>query len=87
MIINCEAYNTFISLGSDHRIVVANMTLSLRATKQTAQRKPNYVWSDLNDQYKLHNRYAVEVRNKFNIQRLDEEPCPKGVKGWWRQLM
>ena len=60
---NCEAYNTFISLGSDHRLVVANVTLSLRATKQIAKRKPKYVWSDLRDQDKLQERDAVDVRN------------------------
>ena len=70
---NCEAYNTFIYLGSDHRIVVVNVTLSLKASKQIAKRKPKYVWSDLRDQDKLQERYAVEVRNKFNIQGLDEE--------------
>ena len=70
---NCEAYNIFISLGSDHRIVVANVTLSLRALKQIAKRKPKYVWRDLRDQDKLQERYAVEVRNTFNIQGLDEE--------------
>ena len=26
---NCEAYKTFIFLGSDHRMVVANVTISL----------------------------------------------------------
>ena len=31
---NCEAYNTFISLESDHRIVVANVILRLRAIQQ-----------------------------------------------------
>ena len=70
---NCEACNTFISLGSDHRIVVANVTLSLRASKQIAKRKPKYIWRDLRDQDKLQERYAVEVQNKFNIQGLDEE--------------
>ena len=70
---NCEAYNTFISLGSYHRIVVANVTLSLRASKQIAKRKPKFVWNYLRDQDKLQERYAVKVRNKFNIQGLDEE--------------
>ena len=70
---NYEVYTTFISLGSDHRIVVVNVTLSLRASKQIAKRKPKYIWSDLRDQDKLQERYAVEVRNKFNIQGLDVE--------------
>ena len=35
--------------------------------------KPKYIWSYLRYQDKLQKRYAVEVRNKFNIQGLDEE--------------
>ena len=37
---NFGAYNTFIFLRSDHGIIEANVTLSLRASKQTAQCKP-----------------------------------------------
>ena len=67
-------------LGSDHRIVIVNVTLSFRATKQITKRKPNYVLSDLRDQEKLQERYAVEVRNKFNIQGLDEETISERYK-------
>ena len=70
---NCEAYNTFISLGSDHRIVVAKVILSLRATKQKMKIKPKYAWSDLRDQVNLQEKYANDVKEKFNIQSLDEE--------------
>ena len=81
---NCEAYNTFISLGSDYRIVVANVTLSLRASQQIAKCKPKYVWNDLKDIDILQERYAFGVRNKFKIQGLDEETvserCERLVK-------
>ena len=30
---NCEAYNTFSSVGSDHRILTATLKLSLRVTR------------------------------------------------------
>ena len=73
---NYEAYNAFISLGSDHRIVVANIILSLRATKQKMKIKP-YVWSDLKDQVKLQEKYANDVKEKFNIPNLDEESLSK----------
>ena len=76
-IINCEAYNTFISLGSDHIIVVAKVILSLRATKQKMKIKQKYVWSDLRDQVKLQEKYANDVKEKFNIQSLDEELLSK----------
>ena len=63
---NCEAYNSFTSLGSDHRIVVADISLSLRATKNAKKRKPKYVWSDLREQKELQNKYATALRDKFN---------------------
>ena len=74
---NCEAYNTFISLGSGHRIVVAKIILSLRATKQKMKIKPKYVWSDLRNRVKLQKKYANDVKEKFNIQSLDEESLSK----------
>ena len=74
---NCEAYNTLISLGSYHRIVVAKVILSLRATKHKMKIKQKYVWSDLSVQVKLQEKYANDVKEKFNIQSLDEESLSK----------
>ena len=38
---NCRAYNSFISVASDHRIVTANIQLSLRAnTNKSSRIKP-----------------------------------------------
>ena len=31
---NCRAYNYFNSIASDHRIIIANITLGLRANKK-----------------------------------------------------
>ena len=39
--------------------------------------KPKYVWSDLRDQVKLQEKYANDVKEKFNIQSLDEESLSK----------
>ena len=64
-------------MGSVHRIVVAKVILSLRATKQKMKIKPKYVWSDLRDQVKLQEKYENDVKEKFNIQSLDEESLSK----------
>ena len=47
------------------------MRLSLRAPKQKVERKVKYVWTALEGDMELQDRYAVEVKNKF--QMLDEE--------------
>ena len=36
--LNCEAYNTFYSVGSDHRIVTAKTKLSLRQSKPSGKK-------------------------------------------------
>ena len=43
---NVEAYSTFSSIGSDHRVVTAELKLSLRTTK-TPPRKTAYDWKVL----------------------------------------
>ena len=52
---NVEAYNSFSSMGSDHRLVPARMRLSLRTSK-TPQRNKNY---------ELQEMYTVTVRNRY----------------------
>ena len=44
---NCEAYNSFSSIGSDHRIITVKIKLSLRATKRQKS-QPIYDWTLLN---------------------------------------
>ena len=56
-----EAYSSFSSLGSDHRILTAKIKLSLRM-KKSAPRKIPYDWSALNEP-KLQQLYTVTVRN------------------------
>ena len=50
---------------------MAKVRLSLRAPKQKVERKVKYVWTALEGDMELQDRYAVEVKNKF--QMLDEE--------------
>ena len=45
---NCEAYNNFSSIGSDHRILTSKIKLSLRATKRQKS-QPIYDWTLLKD--------------------------------------
>ena len=66
-----QAYNSFASVGSDHGVVSAKVRLSLRAPKQKLEGKVKYVWTALEGDMELQDRYAVEVKNRF--QMLDEK--------------
>ena len=44
---NSEAYNSFASTGSEHRIVSARIRLSLRAKSKTQPKKVKYDFSML----------------------------------------
>ena len=76
-IINCEAYNTFESLHSDHRIVTAKIRLSVRANKP--KRRTNvYCWDKLRTDEEVHSRFAVSVKNRYQALCSEvnlEEPC------------
>ena len=68
---DCEAYNTFSSIGSDHRIVSAKLRLSLRKSKAPSQ-SVNYDWSALKDG-DLQQLYTVKIRNKYQSLCTDNE--------------
>ena len=69
---NCEAYGSFQSIGSDHRIVVARIKLSLRISKKP-KRAPVPDWSKLKTDQKLQERYSVEVRNRFDLLVTEDQ--------------
>ena len=59
---NCEAYNSFNSIGSDHRVVSAGIRLSLRSRKDAS--KPRFDWNALKTQ-ELQEMYTIKVKNRF----------------------
>ena len=71
-IINSEAYQSFKTIGSDHRIVSVKIRLSLRSSKPTP-RKVKYNWKELVNNAQLQERYAIEIKNRFNILIDDED--------------
>ena len=71
---NCEAYSTLSSLFSDHRIVTAKVSLRLRSTKPNASKKvTKYIWSDLATNKEMQEKYAVEVRNRYQLLLNESE--------------
>ena len=62
---NCEAYNTFEGVFSDHRIVSAILILSLRADKKTTVNKKRYNWCILTTDKTIRQNYAKYFKNHF----------------------
>ena len=62
---NSEAYSSFASIGSDHRIVTAKVRLSLRANGKSSPKKIKYNWKKLATDPELQDRYSVEIKNRF----------------------
>ena len=60
---NCEAYSSFSSIGSDHRILSGEIKLSFR-TKKAEPRKQLYDWSQLKNN-NLQELYSITVKNCY----------------------
>ena len=60
---NCEAYNTFGSIGSDYHIVCAKVKISL-PKNQAPNLKENYDWSALKRK-DLQQQCSIEINNKY----------------------
>lgn len=65
--LNCEAYNTFFTVGSDHRILTTKLRLSLRQSKSSTVRKSDMIAAKflLTATSKNFILYTAEVNNRF----------------------
>lgn len=68
-LMNAEAFNSFSTVGSDHRIVCAKLRLSLRVSKHP--RKIRYDWKAFSSSPDIQAKYTVTVKNRFQL--LEEE--------------
>ena len=64
-VMNSEAYSSFASVGSDHRVVTAKVCLSLRTTKARSS-KTRHDWSLLRHDHALQNKFKLELTNRYN---------------------
>ncbi|XP_060753986.1 craniofacial development protein 2-like [Neoarius graeffei] len=72
-VLNCEAYNGFASIGSDHRLVSIRLRLSLWASKQQPK-CAHYVWKSLTVSPEIQAQYTIEVKNRFQALEMTEDP-------------
>ena len=75
-VLNAEPYNSFCTVGSDHRVVSMKVRLSLRIPKPSQRVK--YDWKKFSESPDLQRQYTVEVRNRFQI--LEEEGPTEGYQ-------
>ena len=68
---NSEAYNSFSSIGSDHRIITAKIKLSLRSNKKRTKRM-TYDWSILKNK-NTSKEYSIITRNRFEILNKNKD--------------
>ena len=72
--IDCQAYNSFMQIGSDHRVVVAHLRLSLRAPKRSRIKQKRYNWGTIVNDHDINAQFSVEVRNRFSaLQDVSED--------------
>ena len=74
--LNCEAYSPFEGVSSDHRIVTAEIRLSLRKNATRTTTTVHYDWSLLNNT-DISDKYALTLRKKFDaLQEKTETHTP-----------
>ena len=71
---NCEAYNSFEGVSSDHRIVSIKVQLSLRANKKKSSIKPPFDWKQLSSNADIRNKFTITLQNRFSqLQNEDND--------------
>ena len=63
---NTEAYSSFATVGSDHRIVTSRVQLSLRGTKPPTTKK-RYDWKAIRHDQELQSAFSLHLRNRFDL--------------------
>ena len=81
---NVEAYSSFGSIGSDHRVVTARLKLSLRS-ERTPPRRKAYDWEVLRSNKSLQQLYSVQVQNRY--AELCEESDGVDVTSTYQNLI
>ena len=62
---NCRAFNSFITVGSDHRIVTAKVRLTLRANKKKSASTTRHDWTYLKHDNEISKQFFVSLKNRY----------------------
>ena len=63
---NCEAYNSFETVYSDHRIITAIFKLNFRANTNMNKNTKPYNWSLLYTNKDLQKKFYTDFKRKFD---------------------
>ena len=73
--VNCEAYSSFEGMSSEHRVVTANIRLSIRKNATRTKTTIHYDWALLNNK-DIRDKYVLALRNKFDALQKTETHTP-----------
>ena len=73
---NCEAYSSFSSIYSNHRVLTANLCLKLRAPQKEHTKPTKYVWIELSTNRDLQKSYAIELKNRYQALQVEDDQIP-----------
>ena len=62
---DCQAYDSFSTVYSDHKIVVTKLRLSLLANGKTTGKRSSFNWRCFSTSHSVREAYTVEVKNRF----------------------
>ena len=68
---NCQPYNSFRSVYSDHRIVTSDIRLSLCANKKSEKVDP-YDWSSIRKPSVIRDAFTLEVKNRYQALKQSD---------------
>ena len=72
---DCQAYSTFASVCSDHRVVSATICLSLRSSKRTQSKPIKQVdWQQVISDRSISSKYTLDVKNRFEALSSPDDP-------------
>ena len=72
-VLNCEPYNTFDSVYTDHRVVSAKIRLSLRANKTKSTKTPRFDWSTLRKNNEVKSNFEIELKNRYQVLKEEND--------------
>ena len=73
---NCRAFNSFVSVSPDHRVISARLRLTLRANKKKINTTTAYDWSVLRHNTETRQFFITTVTNRFALlQDSSETVC------------
>ena len=72
---NCQAYSSFSSIGSDHRIVSCTTCLSLRSSKRPDTNPMKTIdWKLVSSESTIRQQFAIDVRKRYDaLSKPDDD--------------